>query len=144
MKSAVFGALCALPTFGRLTMVEACAPEDSNLGQVCQDKGLSFERLGLHNDNDLSKPQGYHKAKFLLDDQRPELLVSSPPCGPWSSMQNANQRDEQQKENLRRKRLKSHRIFEHSRKLIEHQVNNLNGSALAEQPSNCTSWQKTC
>ncbi|CAK0873791.1 unnamed protein product, partial [Prorocentrum cordatum] len=136
--------MCALATFGRLTMVEACTHEDSNLGKVCDEKGYHYERLGLFNENDLSKPQGYHKAKFLLDEKRPELFVSAPPCGPWSIMQNVNQRNDQQKENLRRKRLKSQRIFENNKRLIEHQVLNLNGSALAEQPRNSRSWQKTC
>ncbi|CAK0901528.1 unnamed protein product [Prorocentrum cordatum] len=125
-------------------MVEACTHEDSNLGKVCDEKGYHYERLGLFNENDLSKPQGYHKAKFLLDEKRPELFVSTPPCGPWSIMQNVNQRNDQQKENLRRKRLKSQRIFENNKRLIEHQVLNLNGSALAEQPHNSRSWQKTC
>ena len=136
--------MCALATFGRLTMVEACTHNESNLGKVCDEKGYSYERLGLFNEYDLSKPQGYHKAKFLLDEQRPEIFVSTPPCGPWSIMQNVNQRDEKQKENLRKKRLKSHRIFENNKRLIEHQANNLNGSVLAEQPYNNRSWQKTC
>ncbi|CAK0882044.1 unnamed protein product, partial [Prorocentrum cordatum] len=143
-RSAIFGAMCALATFGRLTMVEARTHEDSNLGKVCDEKGYHYERLGLFNENDLSKPQGYHKAKFLLDEKRLELFVSTPPCGPWSIIQNVNQRDDRQRENLRRKRLKSQRIFENNKRLIDHQVINLNGSALAEQPHNSRSWQKTC
>ncbi|CAK0791172.1 unnamed protein product, partial [Prorocentrum cordatum] len=142
-RSAIFGVMCALTTFGILTMVEARAHEDSNLGQVCDEKGYHYERLGLFNNCDLSKPQGYHKAKLLLDERRPELLVSTPPCGPWSIMQNINQRDDKQKDNLRKKRLKSQRIFENNKRLIEHQVLHLNGSALAEQPRNSRSWQKT-
>ena len=117
-RSSLFGAMCALATFGRLTMVEACTHNESNLGKVCDEKGYSYERLGLFNDYDLSKPQGYHKAKFLLDEQRPEIFVSSPPRGPWSIMQNVNQRDERQRENLRKKRLKSHRIFKNGKRLI--------------------------
>ncbi|CAK0911752.1 unnamed protein product, partial [Prorocentrum cordatum] len=143
-RSAIFGAMCAPTTFGRLRMVEACTHEDSNLGKVCDEKGYHCERLGLLNENDLRKPQGYHKAKFLLDEKCPEHFVSTPPCGPWSIMQNVNQRDDRQRENLRRKRLKSQRIFENNKRLIEHQVLNLNGSALAEQPHNSRSWQKTC
>ncbi|CAK0811884.1 unnamed protein product [Prorocentrum cordatum] len=136
-RSAIFGAMCALTTFGRVTMVEARTHEDSNLGKVCDEKGYHYERLGLFSENDLSKPQGYHKAKFLLDEKRPELFVSTPPCGPWSIMQNANQRDDRQRENLRRKRLKSQRIFENNKRLIEHQVLNLNGSALAVVVDGC-------
>ncbi|CAK0829538.1 unnamed protein product [Prorocentrum cordatum] len=143
-RSAIFGAMCALTTFGRLTMVDARTHEDSNLGEVCDEKGYHYERLGLFNENDLSKPQGYRTAKFLLDEKRPKLFVSTPPCGPWSMMQNVNQRDDRQRDNLRRKRLKSQRIFENNKRLIEHQVLNLNGSALAEQPHNSRSWQKTC
>ncbi|CAK0889332.1 unnamed protein product [Prorocentrum cordatum] len=136
-RSAIFGAMCALTTFGRWTMVEACTHEDSNLGKVCDEKGYHYERLGLFNENDLSKPQGYHKAKFRLDEMRPELFVSTPPCGSWSIMQNVNQRDDRQRENLRRKRLKSQRIFENNTRLIEHQVLNLNGSALAVIVDGC-------
>ncbi|CAK0874899.1 unnamed protein product, partial [Prorocentrum cordatum] len=143
-RSAIFRAMCALTTFGRLAMVEARTHADSNLGQVCDEKGYHYERLGQFNDCDLSKPQGNHKAKFLLDERRLELLVSTPPCGPWSIMQNINQRDDKQKDNLRKKRLKSQRIFENDKRLIEHQVLHLNGSALAEQPHNSLSWQKTC
>ncbi|CAK0793306.1 unnamed protein product [Prorocentrum cordatum] len=142
--SALFGAMCSLATFGRMTMVEACTREDSNLGQVCYERGYHFERLGLFNDYEISKPQGYHKAKFLLNEKSLKILVSTPPCGQWSIMQKINQRNEQQKENLRKKRVKSHRIFENNKRLTEHQVLNLHGSALAEQPHNSRSWQKTC
>ena len=33
-RSSLFGAMCALATFGRLTMVEACTRNESNLGTV--------------------------------------------------------------------------------------------------------------
>ncbi|CAK0890102.1 unnamed protein product, partial [Prorocentrum cordatum] len=128
-RSAIFGAMCALTTFGRLTMVEARTHEDSNLGQVCDEKGYHYERLGLFNDCDLSA-QSSSSAHL--------------PCGPWSITQNINQRDDKQKDNLRKKRLKSQRIFENNNRLIEHQVLHLNGSALAEQPHKSRSWQKTC
>eukprot|EP00959_Pyramimonas_sp_CCMP1952_P010073 210210-Pyramimonas_sp.AAC.1 len=57
-KTALSGAARAWSTFGRLAMVEARAPEDSNLGQICEQKGFEFARLGLHSHFDLSKPQG--------------------------------------------------------------------------------------
>ncbi|CAK0838629.1 unnamed protein product, partial [Prorocentrum cordatum] len=144
MRGASVGAECALSTFGRLAMVEACAFEDPNLGQICEQRGLEFARPGRYNDFDLSKPQGHRRAKYVLDENRPGLLVSTPLCGPWSIIQNVDQRADQQKENLRKKRLKSQRIFENSTRLIEHQVSNLKGSVIAEQPQNSRSWQKTC
>ncbi|CAK0865999.1 unnamed protein product, partial [Prorocentrum cordatum] len=109
--------------------------------QMCQHPDCQQQR-GIAKNEPIVK--GYHKAKFLLDERRPELLVSTPPCGPWSIMQNINQRDDKQKENLRKKRLKSQRIFENNKWLIEHQVLHLNGSALVDQPHNSRSWQKTC
>ena len=65
-KSALSGATRALATFGLLTTFEACPRETPNLGEARDHRGLPYERLGLFNDYDLSKPQGYHRAKLPL------------------------------------------------------------------------------
>ena len=136
-------AFFSLAGYRKLTVAEVYARPDSQIGQTAQDLHLPFERMGLHNDYDLSKTSGYNRAKFLVQRDRPRLLVVSSPRGPWSPMQNANQRTAAQRETLRRKQLRSHRIFENSKRLIFQQLEQ-NGIVLAEQPVSSRVWRLTC
>mgnify|MGYP001469086419 CR=1 FL=1 len=122
-------------------MAEACTRPDSQLGQTAKQLNMMYKRTGLLSDYDLSETSGYNRAKLVILEQRLRLLIAYPPCGPWSAMQNANQQTPEQRENLRRKQLRSHRIFDGCKRLAQQQVQQ-NGTALAEQPVSSRAWEQ--
>ena len=69
---------------------------------MAEGAGLKSERWTKEN-FDLSKPSGCKLAMDRLRELRPKRLWLSPECGPYSTMQNANQRTPQQREDLRQK-----------------------------------------
>ena len=56
------------------------------------------------NEYDLGTNQGIHKVIQDIDHYKPKHVWLSPVCGPFSVMQNINQRSEAQKEALSEKR----------------------------------------
>ena len=75
--------------------------------------------IGIHNGYDLSTAHGLKKALALVRDTRPKYLHVSPPCGPWTSLQNANQRNPNQIHRLAEQRLHSRRLIKNCCKLVE-------------------------
>ena len=87
----------------RLFLMEvACAP-DSALTSEALAQGLSAERVSLFNGHDLTTPEGLRKTLQRVSEHRPQNVWISTECGAFSPMQNLNQRNEQQKQDLRDK-----------------------------------------
>ena len=59
------------------------------------------------------------RALTLVRETKREYLHVSPPCGPWTSLQNDNQRNPQQIRRLTEQRLYSRRIMKNCCKLVE-------------------------
>ena len=64
----------------------------------------SARRCSLFNGYDLGTNDGIHKVIQDIDQFHPEHVWLSPVCGPFSVMQNVNQRTDLQKQNLAEKR----------------------------------------
>ena len=87
----------------RLFLMEvACAP-DSALTSEAHAQGLSAERVSLFNGHDLTTPEGLRKTLQRVSECRPQNVWISTECGAFSPMQNLNQRNDQQKQDLRDK-----------------------------------------
>ena len=134
----------------RVDLVEICAPWDSPLAEAVERAGGVVMRLGLHNGYDLSTREGFLKAAWVLRRLKPRYVHLSPPCFPFSCMQNANQRTDQQKLDLEEKQKYGKRILRHCAKLLEIQVQELRAEAGGstkdtdggfEQPLRARSWQ---
>ena len=80
----------------RLDLLEVCAPWDSPLAKAVREQGGTAMAIGVHNGFDLSTREGFLKAAALVRETKPRYIHFSPPCCPWSSLQNANQRNEKQ------------------------------------------------
>ena len=97
----------ALVSSGRTKLLEiACSP-DSILTETMNESTkseMSGRRCSLFNGYDLSTNQGIHGVIREIESCKPEHVWMSPICGPYSVMQNINQRDEAQKERLGEKR----------------------------------------
>ena len=84
-------------------LIEAFCSHNSMLTKVAQKAGLKCERWTV-DDFDLATEEGYDQAEARLRELKPRRIWLSPECGPLSQLQNANQRTEEQVENLKRKR----------------------------------------
>lgn len=126
----------------RVDLVEICAPWDSPLSQAVIDAGGTVERWGCHNGYDLSTKSGCVKALKRLKQVRPRYVHISPPCDPWSIMQNANQRTQDQVQNLIEKQKYGRRILKNCRKIVAMQRQEIRGDAGGEQPLRAMSWKE--
>ena len=100
-------ALSSLASSGRLELLEIACSETSILTAEMRrltGREDAAERLSLWNGCDLSTNEGIRKAVQVIDLKRPRNVWLSPVCGPYSLMQNANQRTPEQVEALQEKR----------------------------------------
>ena len=91
----------------RTVLLEVACSEDSILTKTMQDltgRQKSAQRLSIWNHYDLSTDNGVRSVLDRIDKEKPMHVWLSMECGPYSIMQNANQRNVQQKENLEAKR----------------------------------------
>ena len=109
----------------RLDLLEICAPWDSPLTKAVEEAGGRAFALGLHNGYDLTTRSGFRKAAQFMREMKPRYVHISPPCFPWSPMQNLNQSREQIQRLLELRR-KHRKLLHHCRRLAEIQVLEMN------------------
>ena len=85
---------------GRLDLVEVCTPQDSGLVQAIREDGRQGTRLSIWNGFDLATTKGLNRTLEYLRLHKPRRVWWSPPCTPFSVVQNANQRTEEQVKKL--------------------------------------------
>lgn len=117
-----------------------CAPWDSPLTAEVERQGGKGMRLGPHNGYDLSTRQGFLKAAKVFREYKPRKAHFSPPCFPWTQMQNINQRTPEQCAELMEKRAHSRKMLKNLEKLAEIQYYELGGDLGGEQPWTAKSW----
>ena len=125
-------------TTEQLDVLEVFCSPTSMMTQTANNSGLRAARW-TQDDFDLSRPSGCLQAYNRLKELRPKRLWLSPPCGPYSIMQNANQRNPQQIENLQQKRELAFRMWQSCIRLAKLQIE-LGGMVYIEQPQRCMSW----
>ena len=91
---------------GRPLLMEVACSENSILGQEVENRLGPQQRFrcSIWNGYDLTKQSGVEACKKLIKSERPQNVWISCDCGPFSPMQHVNQRNQQQKDNLERKR----------------------------------------
>ena len=96
-----------LVSCGHVELLEIACSQDSIISQRMQaltGREDAAMRLSLWNGCDLSKGSGVKRAIQIIDGYRPKHVWISPVCGPYSVMQNINQRTPEQCEDLQEKR----------------------------------------
>ena len=91
---------------------------------------------------DLRDAQTRQRAFDYLKKVEPDLLVVAWPCGPWSVMQQVNQRTPQQVASLRQKRLESRRCFLSFVRQIVLWQRNRGGAVVGENPFQSLAWKQ--
>ena len=124
---------------GDTDLVEAFCSPDSMLTKTALASGLSCERW-THQDYDLATEEGYLAAEQRLRELRPKRLWLSPECGPFSQMQNANQRTQEQINGLIEKRRLGFKQWQSCIRLAWVQIE-LGGYFYIEQPHSRLSWK---
>ena len=122
-----------------IELVEVFCSPTSTMTKTAQGAGLNAERW-TKADFDLSKPSGCQLAMERLTELKPKRFWLSPECGPYSIMQNANQRTPQQADALRKKRELAFRQWHSCIRLAWLQVE-LGGTCYIVQPQRCMSWK---
>ena len=120
-------------------LVEAFCSPDSMMTKVAQGAGMTSERWTA-SDYDLSTEEGYALAEQRLRILRPRRIWFSPECGPWSQMQNTNQRSPEQIEKLMEKRIEGFKQWRNCIRLAWVQLE-LGGYFYIEQPQTCMTWR---
>ena len=95
-----------VPSDKTILMEVACGP-DSLLSSTMQEitgRKHTAQRFALWNQHDLRSSDGVKSVLTSIDRLDPKHVWLAPECGPYSVMQNINQRTEQQIENLELKR----------------------------------------
>lgn len=110
----------------QLDLLEICAPWDSPLSAAMRDIGGRAMSLGVHNGFDLTTRAGFLRAAQVTRKLRPRYMHISPPCDPWTALQNCNQRTDVQRARLEAKQHVHKRLLKHCRKLAEIQKCELN------------------
>ncbi len=91
----------------KVRLIEVACSPDSVLSQVMQDVTKSPQaamRLSIWNQHDLCTGSGVKSILDKIDHHDPSHVWLAPECGPYSIMQNINQRNPEQKEALAAKR----------------------------------------
>ena len=91
----------------KVRLIEVACSPDSILSQVMQDTTKcpqSAMRLSIWNQHDLCTGSGVKSVLDKIDHHDPSHVWLAPECGPYSVMQNINQRTPEQKEELAAKR----------------------------------------
>ena len=76
-------------------------------------------RVGLSNKMDLTTHVGLERASEFVSLVKPRWIWVSPPCGPTSTIQNLNQRTDEQIRNLQQKVKKSRKLARGCVRLVE-------------------------
>ena len=103
-----------LVTHGRTVLLEVACSERSLLSdqiqELCQDPSAAL-RCSFWNGCDLSTNSGVRLILERLDLEQPAHVWLSPPCGPYSPLQNVNARTEAQRTELALKREEAMRMY---------------------------------
>ena len=127
---------------GRADLIELCCVEPSKLSPAVTDTGGVAMRCGLFNGFDLGTNKGLLRAKHLINTWKPRALHGSPPCTYHTTMQNANQRTDEQTAYQLRGRKWATRIMREVIWLLRYARDKYATIISFEHPAGATSWQQ--
>ena len=128
---------------GSVALMEvACSPSSILSATVQQTTGhpTSAVRCAKWNGCDLSKGSGVKLVLQRIELEEPSLVWISPPCGPFSPLQNANARTEAQRRDLQAKREEAMRIYVGACVVIHYCIQRGTHVAL-ELSERCQAWR---
>ena len=97
---------------------EVCCAPESTLTSAVEKVGMHARRINLRGGFDLMRHHSIEEVISLAKRTRPRRIWISVPCGPWSSVQNANQWNDEQRQQLMNKRKRSRRLIKNVRTML--------------------------
>ena len=92
------------------------------LSMVAMARGWDvWQPASLETGFDLSTRDGQGKCWTYLEEIQPDAVAFAFPCDPWTQMQNVNQRTEEQRDDLQKRRIKHRNITRFVRKVAKWQ-----------------------
>jgi len=135
-----FGDLWSVVSKGnRFGFVEICCSPNSRLTSECLRRGGSAYRMNLANGYNLTSLQDVTRAIQWIETHKPKEAWISLPCGPWSAMQNLNQRTPEQIARLNAKRKVSKRMIRLMVTIIKALIS-VGSKPVFEWPLRCSGW----
>ena len=103
-----------LASHQRPLLMEVACERESLLAKAVQEATQNTQaamRCSLFNNHDLGTDAGVKLVLEQIEAENPSHVWMSPPCGPYSPLQRTNQRSEQQKQELARKRKEALKVY---------------------------------
>ena len=112
--------------------------------QAGRDKDVIVEDFGLHNGYDMMHASSKRKImrRARTGTKRPRALLLSPPCDPYSQLQNLAKRNRTQHRAFRKRRARLKPLYTNCYELAKHMMRN-GTEVIFEQPKRCGSWKQT-
>jgi hypothetical protein len=123
----------------RYDFVKLCCSPNSRLTEECTRRGGKAYRINLADGYALSTRNGVDKAIHWVRQNKPREAWISLPCGPWSVMQNMNQRTPEQIQRLNKKRNHSKRMIKLMVEIIQVLIE-IGCKPVYEWPLRCSGW----
>ena len=123
--------------------MEIAREPHSILTKTFQDKAGRTEaacRSSLWCGHDLSTREGLRLVLEQINTLRPKRVWVSPPCGPYSPLQNINQRTPSQIQDLKAKRLVANRIYDSTLEIVKTCLQ-LGIHVAVELAEKCEAWR---
>ena len=122
------------------SVMELCCEEDSGVTKAVERSGGRGVRVGLFNGCDLLRRSGFNKAMSLLEEEQPDVMWVSMPCGPTSMIQELNKLTPESAAKIEKKVAKSKKLAGKAVILMEKQLA-LGGEVLQEWPKGNRAWE---
>eukprot|EP00435_Cladocopium_sp_Y103_P011911 s1821_g3.t1 len=103
-------------------VLELCCEADSGISEAVEKLGGKAIRCGLHNGCDLLRESGVVKVMQIVEEEKPDVIWVSFPCGPTSSIQELNKLTAEGREKIRKKVVKSRKLVSNGVRVLEQQA----------------------
>ena len=103
---------------------------------------LALEPITIEADWDLRIPATQERAMQYIYEAQPDFIVLAWPCGPWSQMQNINQKTDVQRRALRQKRAESRRTFLAFTRRVALYQRSVGRALMGENPLTSRAWKQ--
>ena len=113
------------------------------MSRVAHTRGWqALEPITIEADWDLRIPATQEKAMKYIYEAQPDFIVLAWPCGPWSQLQNINQKTEVQKRALRQKRAQSKKTFLAFTRRVALYQRSVGRALMGENPFTSRAWSQ--
>ncbi|CAK9015175.1 unnamed protein product [Durusdinium trenchii] len=136
----IFKAHGGITSLAQWDVMELCCDPTSLLIEEVIRQGGRAGRAGLHNQCDLTKPEGVERTLALLRQHRPRWIWVSFPCGPTSAVQALNERTPEGKVKSAYRKRHARKVLRGGLRVLQEHLS-MDGEIAWEWPRFNKAWQ---